>query len=53
MKLQASYSEYCKIFKNNFFYRTRLVAALSSCVCFDRMYVEHMQIGRYRCNNLL
>ena len=25
---------------------------MRSCVCFDRMRVEHMQIGSYRCHKV-
>ena len=35
-----------------FICRLKITATMRSCVCFDRMRVERMQIGRYCCNKV-
>ena len=35
-----------------FICQLKITATMRSCVCFDQMHVEHMQIGRYCCNKV-
>ena len=35
-----------------FICQLKITATMRSCVCFDRMHVEHMQIGQYCCNKV-